>query len=419
MSFYGQIPEKIPDGAFAMMEAFRKDEDKNKVNLSLGIYCEENAKTWVLPAVKKAREILLADPNLDHDISPQSGHSAFVTIARQIAFGDKLYSRTVTSMQTIGGTGANHFAARLISNTLRPRAVWLSDPSWENHAKIWKQVDASIRQHYYPYCDWTKFTLDIEGMISKLQNQATKGDVVILQACAHNPTGLDPSREQWHRIAEVCEEKELFPIFDLAYQGLATGDPDKDAWVIRHFTACGSGRMEFAVAQSFSKNFGLYGERVGVLHVVSSNRETADEVDAELKKISRAEITSTPSFGAKIVVTVMHNPDLKEQWHRDIKTMTNRMKNMRQRLYDELMKRKTRGNWDHILTDIGMFSMTDFSLDKGPDPDGVSILRNTFHVYLFPNGRLSFSGLTEATIEHVAESIYKVAIVSESPFMFS
>jgi aspartate aminotransferase len=158
----------------------------------------------------------LADPNLNHDISPQLGYPDFVEAARQITFGDALESRTITSMQTIAGTGANQFIARFLSDTLRPKTVWLSDPSWENHTKIWTHVNADIEQRCYPYYDYKSSTLDIEGMISTLRDEATSGDVIVLQACAHNPTGLDPSRDQWQRIAEICEEKQIFPVFDSA-----------------------------------------------------------------------------------------------------------------------------------------------------------------------------------------------------------
>ncbi|KAI1133461.1 aspartate aminotransferase-like protein [Nemania abortiva] len=406
MSFSEWIPEQVisdRDGVPAMIEVFRRDTSEKKVNLSPGIYCDDDAKTWVLPAVKKAREILLADPNFSHDVLPQLGYPEFVSVARQITFGDTLNARAIASIQTIAGTGANQFFARLVSDTLRPATVWLSDPSWENHTKIWAHVNANIQQRWYPYYCYDTSTLDIEGMISTLKDQAETGDVLILQACAHNPTGLDPSREQWRRIAEVCEEKKLFPLLDSAYQGFATGDADNDAWAIRHFTTCANGKIEFAVAQSFSKNFGLYGERLGALHVVVGNRGIADKVEDMLKKISRAEITSSPGFGAKVVATIVQTPGLKEQWQRDMKTMSSRLRNMRQRLYDELTKRGTPGNWGHIVTDIGMFSMT------GLSPVKVAILRDSFHVYLMPTGRLAFTGLTEGTVEYVADSIHRVA----------
>ena len=158
----------------------------------------------------------MVDQNLNHDISPMMGHPDLVSVARQITFKDTLNSRIITSMQTISGTGANHFIAHLLSDSLQPKTVWLSDPTWENHPKIWTYVNSAIEQRLYPYYDYKTSTLDSGGMISTLKEKASRGDVIILQACAHNPTGLDPSRENWEAIAEVCEEKGIFPVLDSA-----------------------------------------------------------------------------------------------------------------------------------------------------------------------------------------------------------
>ncbi|KKO98974.1 aspartate aminotransferase [Trichoderma harzianum] len=402
MALLEQIPAALPDNTFVLIEAFKVDTEKKKVNLSPGIYRDDNAKTWVLPSVKKAREVLQADPHLNHDISPQMGYPDLVSVARQITFGDTLGSRSITSMQTIAGTGANYMIARFLTYVAQPKTVWLSNPTWENHPKIWRHTNPAIEQRLYPYYDYKTSTLDIKGMISTLKEQASRGDVIVLQACAHNPTGLDPSREQWESIANVCEEKGLFPILDSAYQGFATGDIDNDGWVLRHFATRSNGAIEFAVAQSFSKNFGLYGERIGALHVVARNQETAAKVEATLKQISRAEITSTPGFGAKVVATIVQNPELRKQWQQDLNTMSGRLRDMRKRLHDELTKRETPGNWRHLLTDIGMFSITGLSQEQ------VTTLKDSFHVYLLPTGRLSFTGLTTGNVEYVAESIHRV-----------
>ncbi|KAJ8121893.1 hypothetical protein ONZ43_g1773 [Nemania bipapillata] len=270
----GALPERVSDhdGVPAMIEAFKSDTDGKKVNLGPGMYCDDDAKTWVLPAVAKARKILLTDPNFNHDVLPQLGYPDFVSVARQITFGDTLDTRTIVSMQTIAGTGANQFFAHFMSDALRPAKVYLAD----------------------------------------------------------------------------------FYCFASSSQGFATGDIDNDGWAIRHFTKCANGKMEFAVAQSFSKNFGLYGERIGALHLVVDNRNIAARVEETLKRIARAEITSPPGFGAKIIATVMQTSALREQWQQDIKTMSSRLQNIRQRLYDELTKRSTPGNWGHFVTDVGI-----------------------------------------------------------------
>lgn len=216
MSLFQNIDGSQADNAFAMIEAFRVDPSERKVNLSPGIYRDESAKTWVLPSVKQARDILVADSSLNHDISPQMGHPGFLKAAREIAFAEILDRRIVTSMQTIAGTGANHLIARFLADVHKPKTVWLSNPSWENHTKIWTHVDSSIQQQQYPYFNYKTFSLDTEGVVSKLRQHAVQGDVIVLQACAHNPTGLDPSKEQWQTIAQICEEKGLFVVFDMA-----------------------------------------------------------------------------------------------------------------------------------------------------------------------------------------------------------
>ncbi|KAK3290187.1 pyridoxal phosphate-dependent transferase [Chaetomium fimeti] len=411
MSLFDQVPAVPPDGTFALVEAYRADDHHLKVNLTPGIYRDENAKPWVLPSVKQARAALLADQSLNHDILPQLGHTQFLSAARQLAFKDTLDGRFVTSIQTISGTGANHFIASLLASHLHPKAVWIPDPTWDNHQGIWRHVDPGIERRTYPYYDENTFGIDGDALLSTLREQANPGDAIILHACAHNPTGVDPSPELWEGIAQVCEEKGLFPIFDLAYQGFATGDVDNDAWAVRHFTTRSSGNnnnnntpLEFAVAQSFSKSFGLYSERVGALHVVARTRDGAAKVDGVLKRISRAEITSMPAFGARIVAAVLHDPVLEAQWRQDLKTMSGRLASMRKRLYEELVRRGTPGRWGHVLTDIGMFSMT------GLSPEKVAAIKDRFHVYLLPNGRLSFTGLTEGNVEYVAESIYQIVV---------
>ncbi|KAK4236137.1 pyridoxal phosphate-dependent transferase [Achaetomium macrosporum] len=405
MSWFDEIPSIATDSTLAAMEACKADTHEKKVDLSPGIYHDDNSSTWVLPSVKKAREVLLADKSLNHNLQPQNGHPGLVSVARELTFSDTLDGRSIASMQAISGTGANHLVARFLSDVLQPKTVWFSNPTWENHREIWRHVNPAINQRNYPYYDDRTSTIDSQGMLSTLRGHASRGDVIILQACAHNPTGVDPSRELWEAIAAVCEEKGLFPVFDSAYQGFATGNIDNDAWAIRHFATRSNGTMEFAVAQSFSKNFGLYGERVGALHIVTRSNESAAKAEAKLKKIQRAEITSTPSFGAKIVATIVQNPALREQWQQDLQTMSGRLQDMRKRLYDELTKRNTPGNWSHLLTDIGMFSMT------GLSPKRVAVLRNNFHVYLLPTSRLAVPCLTTGNVEYVAESIHQVLTV--------
>ncbi|KAL6889960.1 pyridoxal phosphate-dependent transferase [Trichoderma evansii] len=350
MSLFANLPEAAPDAAFALIEAYKADNFPYKVDLSPGFYRDEDARPWILPSVEKSKQCLMSDSTINHEHLPLLGHTALLQNAQSLLFGAACEdTATIASIQTIAGTGANHLGALFLARARRPRTVWISDPSWINHQEIWQWVDSGIERQTYPYFDKQSFTIDFEGMISNLKLKARQGDVVILHGCAHNPTGIDFTRDQWKAVADVCEQKKLVPFFDVAYQGFATGDLAEDAWSVRHFFHNTS--LEMLVAQSFSKNFGLYGERVGVLHVVCRTEIARSKTLSMLSRLSRAEITTSPVNGARIVAKVLGDADLKQQWQRDLLHMSGRMKSMRKRLVDALLKYQTPGSWDHILTD--------------------------------------------------------------------
>ncbi|KAJ4021205.1 hypothetical protein NW752_004212 [Fusarium irregulare] len=362
MSRLADIPPVQPDAAFSLIADFKADTNENKVDLCPGFYRDDNAKPWVLPSVAQAKEQIHADPSLDHEHLPLTGHTGLLRDAQKLVFGNSRGLKRVVSIQTVSGTGANHIAAQFLATKLKPKRVWISNPSWINHTEIWKLVGRDIEQRFYPYYDAAHHSVDFEAMTETLRKEACDGDVIILHACAHNPTGADLTSQQWESIARVCKELGLFPVFDMAYQGFASGDLDRDASAITYFFDTLD--LEFAVAQSFSKNFGLYGERVGVLHMVALDTETAVKVTPLLTQLSRAEITSCPSYGARIIAKILSNPSLYDQWLQDLVTMSQRMKSMRKALYRGLQRRRVRGSWEHLLTDIGMFSMMGLTRDQ-------------------------------------------------------
>ena len=250
--------------------------------------------------------MLFESSSISYDYLPITGNGEFVKAARQTVFGpltEKLQGR-IASVQTVSGTGANHVGARFLVDNLpavpssqRPRKVWISDPTWGNHHLIWKMVSEEskpVDEATYKYYNPSTRTLDFEGMIADLEEGAVEGDVLLLHACAHNPTGLDPSNEQWLSIAALCKRKGLFPFFDSAYQGFASGDLDLDAWALRQFASMG---MEICVAQSFSKSLGMYGQRAGAFHLVCHDPESAKNSLSQLATIQRAEISTPPAFG--------------------------------------------------------------------------------------------------------------------------
>jgi aspartate aminotransferase len=353
--------------------------------------------------VKKATALLLNDETIDHEYLPILGLPEYTSAAAKLILGADSPAletgaglRTV-SAQTISGTGANHLGALFLSRFYhfngQPK-VYLSNPTWANHHAIFRNV--GIEPVDYAYYDPKTIGLDYQGLLRDLEG-APDRSVFLLHACAHNPTGVDPTEEQWKAIAEAIERKGHYSFFDCAYQGFASGDLDKDAWAVRYFVQKG---LPLLVCQSFAKNAGLYGERVGALHVVSKDAETANRVKSQLSVLQRSEISNPPSHGARLVTLILRDGQLFEEWKADIRTMAGRIIEMRKELHRLLTEElKTPGNWDHIVNQIGMFSFT------GISPAQSKALVEKAHVYLTGNGRISMAGLNRGNIEYFARSL--------------
>lgn len=397
---WSSVPLAPPDSIFKLTAAYKADPFEKKVNLGVGAYRDDDNKPWVLPVVKKAEQILLNTPALDHEYLPITGLPEYTLAAAKLILGSEstaIKEERVTSVQTISGTGANHLGALFLSRFYpwgEKQEVYLSDPTWANHSAIFKNV--GINPVSYPYYDPKTIGLDFDGFKSTMLNAPPKS-IFLIHACAHNPTGVDPTREQWNEIADVMLEKGHYGFFDCAYQGFASGDLDRDAWAVREFINKG---VNMLVCQSFAKNAGLYGERVGALHVISPNKETAERVKSQLSVLQRSEISNPPSYGARIVTLILNDPQLFEEWKRDIATMAHRIIDMRKELYKLLTEElKTPGNWDHILNQIGMFSFTGINTEQS------QALTEKAHVYLTTNGRISMTGLNKKNIRYFAEKL--------------
>ncbi|KAL6230163.1 hypothetical protein BDW75DRAFT_248913 [Aspergillus navahoensis] len=402
------------DPAFTLMAEFEADPHPSKVSLIAGAYRDESGNPWVLPSVRKvlvtAKESL---SNITHEYLGIAGSPTFINIAKELIFGPNLLPRlqdNVASIQTVSGTGANHLAATFLARHLRPTRVFIPAQTWINHKSIWEMAGVPVSE--YPYYSSATKTVDFSGMLDALEDTAEANDVVILQACAHNPTGVDLSRSQWMQVANLVRRKNLFVVFDSAYQGFATGDVSGDAWAVRHFAennllACETKTtyphpgMGMCVAQSFSKNFGLYGERVGALHLVVPPHLSAQGARGELMAIARAEYSNPPQFGARIVETVLGDSQLRAQWERDLETMSSRIRRMRRELRRRL-EGETGQDWSHVETETGMFTYT------GLDKEQVARLQGEFHVYLLASGRMSVCGLNESNVQYVAHAIGQV-----------
>jgi aspartate aminotransferase len=313
------------------------------------------------------------------------------------------YSQVI-SLQTISGTGAVHlgglFLSKFYSKPNPNATIYFSNPTWANHNQIFTNVHLPIAT--YPYFNTKTRGLDFDGMISALEGAPEKS-IVLLHACAHNPTGVDPTQDQWKKIAEVMKKRSQFPFFDCAYQGFASGDLNKDAWAVRYFVQQG---FELLIAQSYAKNFGLYGERAGCFHYVagsgSDGPDTAKRVASQLAILQRSEISNPPAYGARIASLCLNDVSLFAEWEANLRTMSGRIIDMRKALRGKLEELKTPGTWNHITEQIGMFSFTGLSEAQ------VAKLRSEAHIYMTKNGRVSMAGLNTKNVNYVAEAINKV-----------
>mmetsp|Transcript_16492 Transcript_16492/g.30368 ORF Transcript_16492/g.30368 Transcript_16492/m.30368 type:complete len:260 (-) Transcript_16492:407-1186(-) len=250
----------------------------------------------------------------------------------------------------------------------------------------------------YPYWHAATKSIDIKGMLSALRG-ATMGSVVLLHACAHNPTGVDPTEEQWHEIAGVCKERQLLPLMDSAYQGYASGNLDKDAFAIRLFEKLG---FEFFLCQSFAKNLGLYGERIGMLHVLCGTADDAKRVLSQLKLVIRPMYSNPPKHGAHLVAKVLGNPARFDQWKAELKAMADRILEVRAMLRKGLEDKGTPGTWNHITDQIGMFSFTGLTTAQ------CERLIKEHHIYLLKSGRISLAGLNRNNVQYMVDSVDEV-----------
>jgi len=390
-----------PDGILGLVEAFTNDPSPTKHNLSVGAYRGDDGKPWVLPSVLKAEERVMA-AGMNKEYAPIVGVNDFVTKARAFALGKDSPALTegrTASVQSLSGTGACRVIGEYYSKFLGQGApFYLPTPSWGNHGNIFKNAGLDVRA--YKYLDAAGVGFDFDGMLADLK-AAPDGSAVLLHACAHNPTGVDPTEEQWKAICSVLKAKPGVAVFfDSAYQGFASGDAEKDAYAMRLFVEEG---VSFALAQSFAKNFGLYGERVGVLSMVCADEAEAARVLSQLKIVVRAMYSNPPIHGARIVAAVLSDPALEAQWRGECKTMAERIISMRNALKTEVVAAGSRQNWDHITSQIGMFCFS------GLTPPMVERLKDEFHIYITKDGRISMAGITSANVKYVAEAMHAVS----------
>jgi aspartate aminotransferase len=360
--------------------AWKNDKDPQKMNLGVGAYRTEEEKPYVFEVVKQAeKEIFeeLMSGVVNKEYLPIEGHAGFNECSKKLIFGENCNSLDrIVTVQAISGTGALRVGGEFLRKFV-PSTIHVPRPTWATHHSIFGNSGLKVAE--YPYYNPKGRNFDSAGMLQYLHTLPA-GSLVLLHAAAHNPTGVDPTQEQWRHIADVMKTKKLIPFFDTAYQGFASGCLQKDAYPIRLFNEHG---FQMIVAQSYAKNMGLYGERIGALHVVCHNKKTAEKVLSQLKLVIRPMYSNPPAHGALIVHKVLSKKENYEKWAQELASVSKRIIDVRDLLRKKLEELKTPGTWEHITDQIGMFSYT------GLSEKICETLINKYHVYMLKNGRIS------------------------------
>ncbi|MFC3396619.1 amino acid aminotransferase [Brenneria rubrifaciens] len=380
------------DPILSLMEKFKQEPRADKVNLSIGLYYNEQNLIPQLRAVSAAEDALQQLPKSASSYLPMEGLQSYRMAIQHLLFGEDhpaLNANRVATIQTLGGSGALKIGADFLKRYFPDSEVWVSDPTWENHIAIFS--GAGFKVHTYPYFDADSLGVKFDAMLSALQ-QLPARSIVLLHPCCHNPTGSDLTNAQWDRVIEVVIGRELIPFMDIAYQGFGAGIAE-DAYAIRTIASAG---VPALIANSFSKIFSLYSERVGGLSVVCDDADSAQRVLGQLKATVRRNYSSPPNFGAQVVSEVLNNAELSANWRTEVEEMRTRIIEMRQTLVAALKAALPHRNFDYLLTQRGMFSYTGFSAEQ------VDRLREEFGVYLIASGRMCLAGLNHGNVQRVA-----------------
>lgn len=398
-SWWSHVEMGPPDAILGVTEAYKRDQNSRKINLGAGAYRDDNGKPYVLPSVRKAEEKIRIK-EMDKEYSTIAGNPEFCQQSINLALGDGnevVANGLNATVQGISGTGSLFIGAQFLSHHFPGnKDIYLPTPTWGNHIPLFKLAGLTVKS--YRYYDPKTCGLDFKGLMEDISNIPEKS-IILLHACAHNPTGVDPKPEQWGELSTLIKKKNLFPFFDMAYQGFASGDVAKDAYAVRLFIKEGH---KIALAQSFAKNMGLYGERIGLFTLVTSSKDEAARTLSQLKILVRPMYSNPPIYGARIVNEILNDSELRKEWLRDVKGMADRIISVRTKLRDNLKKNGSTRDWSHITDQIGMFCYT------GLKPNEVERLTKDFNIYLTKDGRISMAGVTSKNVEYLAHAMHEV-----------
>ena len=397
MSLFTAVEMAPRDPILGLNEQFNADPNPHKVNLGVGVYFDDNGKLPLLQCVQAAEQAMMEKPSA-RGYLPIDGIAAYDSAIKNLVFGansEPVTSGRIATVQAIGGTGALKIGADFLKKLSPDAKVLISDPSWENHRALF--TNAGFTVETYAYYDATNRGIDFSGMLASLE-AAAAGTIVVLHACCHNPTGYDLTPAQWDEVIAVIQRKNLTSFLDMAYQGFGNGITE-DGAVIGKFVAAD---MIFFVSTSFSKSFSLYGERVGGLSVLCTDKDEASRVLSQLKIVIRTNYSNPPTHGGAVVASVLNNPELRALWEKELGNMRVRIKEMRQKLVDGLKAAGVQQDMSFMVEQIGMFSYSGLSKEQ------MLRLRSEFGVYGTDTGRICVAALNNKNVGYVCESIAKV-----------
>ena len=397
MSLFSAVEMAPRDPILGLNEAFNADTRTSKVNLGVGVYCNEEGRIPLLRAVVEAETIRVAQ-HASRGYLPIDGIAAYDQAVQKLLFGAEsplLAAGRVITTQAVGGTGALKIGADFLKQLQPGAVVAISDPSWENHRALFEAAGFPVQN--YRYYDAASHDVNRSGMLEDL-NALPAGSIVVLHACCHNPTGVDLTPADWQNVLDVVKAKGLIPFLDMAYQGFGDGI-DEDAAAVRLFAESG---LSFFVSSSFSKSFSLYGERVGALSVITQSKDESARVLSQVKRVIRTNYSNPPTHGATIAAAVLNSPELRAMWEEELAEMRLRIRGMRLQMVELLSKKAPGRDFSFVARQRGMFSYSGLTVEQ------VARLRTEFGIYALDTGRICVASLNQRNIEAVTDAIVQV-----------
>lgn len=406
ISAFDHIEQTAWDPIVEILDLYSKCKNPEKVNLTIGAYRNENLQPVVFESVRLAEEEIFKE-DFSRQYLPFLGDEEFNELTQKTIFDPNIplikenpklnviEHKRITTIQSISGSGSLRIGAEFLSKYINKK-IYFSDLTWPNHVPIFEL--AGMQAEKYPYYNAETKELDFDNLINFLK-KAEENSIVLLHVCGHNPTGVDPDKNQWKEICKVMQERNLFPYFDLAYQGYVSGDLIEDIFPIYEFL---NNDFEMFIAQSFSKSMNLYGERAGSLHVVVNDTDSIEKIKGLFAEIAKGIYLVPVGHGSRIIKRVLGNEKLRKMWEEELKIGVKRLNYVRNKLFEELNKINTKGNWDHIKNQKGMFSYS------GLNEKQCCVLIEKHNIFLVKSGRISLSGLNDKNIPMVALAIKDV-----------